>query len=157
MYISTVAMIGIFGEIFVDTIYEYIFGIPLWRYNILPIHNAYTSEYAIVLWGIYGFYLYLLHDSLGKWSENRQRQLALIFAFEALVLEAIVELASKVAFGEYFYYYYPDDLWHISTIQNFPFYLICGFLIVKTINRFKANPRFFTVLCTWLTCVIVFF
>jgi hypothetical protein len=157
LYISTVAMIGVFGEIFVDTIYAWIFGNPLWIYNVLPIHHGYTSQYAVVLWGIYGFYLYMLHDSLGKWSRNTQMHLALIFSFEALVLEAAVELISKGAFGQYVYYYYPGDLWHISTVQNFPFYLICGYLIVRTIHRFKADPRFFTIIATWVTVILVFF
>src|SRR4051794_7051697 len=64
LYASTVAMLGLFGEIFVDTIYARFFSTPLWRYNVLPIHHAYTSTFAIVLWGAYGFHLYLLHDSL---------------------------------------------------------------------------------------------
>ena len=101
--------------------------------------------------------MYLLHDSFEKWSISRQRHLALIFSVEALVLEALIEIGSKVLFGEYIYYYYPGDLWHISTVQNFPFYLICGFLIVKTIKRFKADPLFFTVLSVWLMVVLVFF
>ena len=157
LYMSTVAMIGVFGEVFVDTIYAHFFHTPLWRYNILPIHHAYTSDYAVVLWGAYGFYLYLLHDSLEKWSISKQRHLALIFSVEALVLEALVELSSKVALGKYVYYYYPGGLWHISAFQNFPFYLICGFLIVKTIRRFKVDPVFFTVINAWLISILVFF
>jgi len=156
LYVSTVAMIGVFGEIFADTIYEYVFGIPLWRYNVLPVHHGYTSEYAIVLWGLYGLHLYLLHGSLENVSFVRKRHLALMFAFEALILEAVVELASKVFFGEYVYYYYPDDLWHISTVQNLPLYLLCGCLIVVVIDRFKFSPRFFIILCSWLTAIMVF-
>ena len=157
LYVSTVAMIGVFGEIFVDTIYAHLFHTPLWRYNILPVHHGYTSKYAIVLWGTYGFYLYLLHDSLEKWSISKQRHLALIFGVEALVLESLVELGSKALLGKYVYYYYPSGLWHISAFQNFPFYFICGFLIVKTIKRFKADPFFFTFLSSWLTLMVVFF
>ncbi|HTH72313.1 MAG TPA: hypothetical protein VL737_03035 [Candidatus Pristimantibacillus sp.] len=157
LYVSTVAMLGVFGEIFVDTVYAHFFHTPLWRYNTLPIHHAYTSSYAVVLWGAYGFHLYLLHDSLGKWSISKQRHLALIFAAEALVLEALVEITSKLFLGEYLYYYYPNGLWHISAFQNFPFYLICGFLIVKTIKRFSADPAYFTFINGWLTVMLVFF
>lgn len=157
LYITTVAMIGVFGEIFVDSVYAFFVGNPLWHYNILPVHHGYTSEYAVVLWGIFGFYLYLMHDSLQKWSISRRRHLSLIFAFEALVLEAIVVLTSKPFLGEYVYYYYPGDLWHISTVQNFPFYLICGYAIVSAIRRFKADPRFFIIFNTWLTSVLIFF
>lgn len=157
VYISTVAMLGLYGEIFVDATYKYLFGTPLWRYDILPIHHAYTSLYAVVLWGAYGFYLYLLHDNFKKWSIEKEWHLALIFSVEALVIEALVELTSKAAFGKYIYYYYPNGLWHISAFQNFPFYLICGFLIVKTVRRFMVDPKFFVFICSWLVCMVLFY
>lgn len=156
VYVSTVAMLGLFGEIFVDTIYHIVAGTPLWRYNFWPIHDAYTSLYAAVLWGIYGFYLYLLHDNLRtRWSVQYDWQLALIFSFEALVIESLVELTSKFVVGNYIYYYYPSGLWHISAFQNFPFYIICGFLIVKTVKRFLQDPVFFTFLNSWLLVTII--
>ena len=157
VYISTVCMLGIYGEVFVDASYKFVFGTPLWRYDILPIHHAYTSLYAAVLWSAYGFYLYLLHDNLKKWSVEREWHLVLLFSFEALAIEALVEITSKLVFGKYIYYYYPDGLWHISAFQNFPFYLICGFLIVKTVKRFLVDPTFFVFLNTWLTCMALFY
>jgi len=158
IYITTVCMLGLYGETFVDSTYKSLFGAPLWRYNILPIHHAYTSVYAAFLWATYGFYLYLLHDNLKeKWSVERERHLALIFSLEALMIEALVEITSKLAFGKYIYYYYPNGLWHISAFQNFPFYLICGFLIVKTIRRFMNSPKYFIFLNTWLIVMVLFY
>jgi hypothetical protein len=156
VYVTTVGMLGLYGEIFVDSLYKYLFGSPLWRYDILPIHHAYTSAYAAVLWGAYGFYLYLLHDNLKNVSITKEHHLALIFSLEALVIEALVELTSKLAFGKYIYWYYPNGLWHISAFQNFPFYVICGFLIVKTLRRFLADPKFFVFLNSWLILMVVF-
>lgn len=66
VYFSTVALIGLFGEIFLDTVYNFFVGQPLWWYNIMPIHNGYTSSFAIVTWGLYGLHLYLLHDTLAQ-------------------------------------------------------------------------------------------
>lgn len=158
LYITTVAMIGVYGEIFLDTTYNWIVGHPLWHYDIFPIQHAYTSKYAIVVWGIYGFHLYLLHGSLhAKWSINRTRHLALIFCFEALVFEALLTLSAHAVFGTYLYYYFPADLWHVSSFQNLPFYYICGALILKTLKRFKADPIFFSAMATFLTFVLVFF
>ena len=68
LYITSVAMIGVLGEIFVDTIYTRIFGTQLWRYNFLPIHNGYTSQFSPILWGCFGFYLYLMHHDYKKWT-----------------------------------------------------------------------------------------
>src|SRR5438105_7997316 len=61
LYISSVAMIGVLAEIFVDTMYVHLFHHPLWLYQFFPIHHAYTSQFSPVLWGTFGFYLYLMH------------------------------------------------------------------------------------------------
>jgi len=158
LYFVTIGMIGVFGEIFLDTVYSYFIGNPLWRYNILPVHNAYTSIYAPIVWGIYGFHLYLLHDTFRqKWSINGTLQLALILSFEALLLEAVLTISSKFLLGDLMYYYYPDDLWHVSSFQNIPFYFICGLIIVKTLKRFRKDPVFFSLLSASLTFVVIFF
>jgi hypothetical protein len=157
LWISSVAMIGVIGEIFADSIYNYFFHTPLWRYNFLPVHHAYTSEYAPIIWGIFGFYLYLVHHKYERWSPKQLFNLSCIFALEALALEAIVDLISKVILGDYIYYYYPSGLWHISAFQNFPFYFVCGHLIIQTIHWFKSSPHYFTLLSAWVTVVTIYF
>lgn len=105
LYFSTVALIGVFGEIFLDATYNNVVGRPLWYYNILPVQGGYTSSFAIVTWGILGFYLYLMHDNLAsKWSITKTKHLALIFSVEALVIEALVTLSARVLLGKYLYY-----------------------------------------------------
>lgn len=156
VYFFTVALIGIFGELFLDTVYNYFVGRPLWRYNILPIHGGYTSAYAVIIWGLYGFHIYLLHGSLGKWSINKTRHLVLIFSFEALVAEALLTISAKLLLGKYMYYYLPGDLWHVTSIQNMPFYLVCGFAILGTLRRFKSDPFFFSYMSAALLAVVVF-
>ena len=158
IYFFTVAAIGVFGEIFLDSVYNYFVGNPLWEYKILPIHHGYTSAYAPVIWGLYGVHLYLLHDTLSKkWSISRSRYLALIFSIEALIFEALLTISSKFLLGDFMYYYYPGDLWHVSSFQNIPFYFICGVVIIKTMRRFKKDPIFFSLMCIFVTSVIVFF
>ena len=157
LYFVTVAMIGVFGEIFLDTFYNHFVGHPLWRYNILPIQHGYTSKFGVVTWGIMGIYLYLMHDNLAaKWTITRARYLALIFSFEALIIEALVTLSAKLFLGRYIYYYIPGDLWHVSSFQNIPFYFICGVVIVKTIKRFKKDPLFFIAMSASLIAVLIY-
>jgi hypothetical protein len=156
VYFFTVALIGIFGELFLDTTYNHFVGHALWRYNILPIHGAFTSSYAMVIWGLYGFHLYLLHGTLGKWSINKTRHLALIFSVEALVFEALLTASARLLLGKFVYYYLPGDLWHVTSIQNLPFYLICGFIILGTLKRFRADPLFFSGMSAALLLVVVF-
>jgi hypothetical protein len=156
LYFFTLALIGLFGEIFLDTIYNYVIGHPLWYYRIWPIMGGYTSSFAIVTWGIYGFHLYLLHGSLGaRWSITKTRHLALIFSFEALVLEAAATISARIFLGKYLYYYLPADLWHVSSFQNIPFYFLCGVLTLATLKRFKTDPVFFFFLSAFLLSVLL--
>lgn len=151
-------MIGVYGEIFLDTLYNRVVGHPLWYYNLLPIHGGFTSAFAPIVWGMYGFHVYLLHDTLGtKWSITRTRHLALIISLEALVLEALLTLSAKPFFGEYLYYYLPGDLWHVTSLQNMPFYFMCGVLIVQVMRRFRRDPWFFSALSTFFVAILVFF
>ena len=145
------------GEIFVDTIYNSLFGTPLWRYNFLPIYNAYTSQFSPILWGSFGLYLYLVHKDYKKWSRRQLINLAFVFSLEAIVIEAVADIAAIPILGDLIYYYYPVNLWHVTALQNIPFYFLSGILIVETLYNFKASPRFFTVLSAWITIIVVFF
>jgi hypothetical protein len=157
LYMSAVAMIGVLGEIFVDTIYRHFFKVSLWHYNFVPVHHAYTSKFAPVLWASVGLYIYLAHHKYEKWSKKELVSLSIIFGFEAMFMEAVVDLISKPILGNYIYYYNPSGLWHISAFQNFPFYFICGALIAQTLHWFKSSPHYFTILAAWVTTVTVYF
>jgi hypothetical protein len=156
LYICSVAMIGVLGEISVDSFYNHFFHYPLWQYNFLPVHNGYTSEFSIVLWGSFGFYIYLLHHKYEKWTRQELINLALIFSLEAIAIEAIADIVSKFFLGKYIYYYYPSNLWHISAFQNIPFYFLSGVVIIETIHWFKASPHYFTIISSWVLFVTVY-
>ena len=155
-YVFATATIGVFGEIFLDSTYRHFVGNPLWEYRILPVHNGYTSSFAPVIWGIYGFHLSLLHDTLRRHHIYTVWKLALIMSVEALLAEALLTLSAKLFFGEFLYYYFPGDLWHISSLQNIPFYFICALVIVATVRRFKIDPAFFACMCAALVTVLIF-
>lgn len=156
VYIITVALAGVYGEILLGTFYNAVFGHPLWEYRIYPIHHAYTSYFSLVIWSMYGFHLYLLHDTLRRHKITKVRYLALIFAAEAIIFEMLVNLTFLAAYGQYIFYYFPSDLWHLSSIKVIPFYLVGGVMIIKTINHFKADPKFFAfITALLLTAVIV--
>ena len=156
LYVSSVAIIGVFGEVFVDSFYNLIFKTPLWQYQILPIHNSYTSYYSVVIWGMYGFYLYLLHDHLSGYNIQKSRTLALIVSIEAIVLEILFNFSHLAIFKRYIFYYTPGDLWHLTSLLAIPFYFLAGLAIVKSIKRFKADPSFFIVMNALLVLTLVF-
>jgi hypothetical protein len=156
IYFMAVALIGVSGEIFLDTVYKSVVGTPLWEYKILPVHGGYTSYFAPVIWGIYGFHLYLFHGLLDRWNVRGLLKRTLIFSFEALLFEALLTLSARPLLGDYMYYYFPSDLWHVTSVQNMPFYFICGLLIFRTVERFKKDPQFFSLMSASLMVVIIF-
>lgn len=154
VYVSTVALIGMYGEIFAGSFYNFIFGTPLWEYRILPIHNAYTSLYSLVIWGMYGFHLYLLHDTLDGKRHISERTLIILFSVEAVILELLMNLSSLAVFNEYVFYYFPSDLWHLTSFQAIPFYILGGIIIAKSLRRFKTDPKFFILMNLCLLFVV---
>lgn len=157
LYISIVIFIGVFGEVFIDTIYNFVFGQPLWEYHLLPKHSAYTSYYSLFIWGLYGFHLYLFHGYLKNHNIVSTNKLAAIISLEALLLEVIFNLLFLVLSGKYIFYYIPNDAWHITSLQAIPFYFLAGIIITKTLKRFKEDSRFFIIMCVSFSVVFMFF
>jgi hypothetical protein len=155
LYISTVVLSGTFGEVFINSIYNFLFNVPLWEYKLFPIHNAYTSYYSMFIWSMYGFYLYLLHDNL-KSNNYPVRTLAVIVSIEAIILEFLFNLSHLFIFKDYIFYYLPSDIWHLTSLQAIPFYFLAGFVIIKSIKRFKADPWFFIPMNILLVFTLVF-
>ena len=155
LYVTSVALVGVFGEVLLDTLYKSLIGTPLWQYRVLPIHDAYTSYYSLVIWSMYGFYLYLLHDTLGG-QIGSNTIVAALASLEAIFLELLLISSHLLIFNEYIFYYLPIGLWHLSAFQVIPFYFICGLVIVNSIHGFKSNPLFFSIMNAILVFVLVF-
>lgn len=157
IYASTVIFIGVFGEVFIDTLYNFIFGVPLWEYHLLPKHNAYTSYYSLFVWGLYGFHLYLFHGHLKNHHIDSTKNLALIISVEAIILEVIFNVSFFILSGKFIFYYIPNDLGHFTSLQAVPFYFLAGVIIDKTLKRFKEDKRFFIIMSCLFTIVFMFF
>lgn len=156
IYISSMAMMGVFGEIFVGSIYNFLFGRHLWDYTIYPIHKGFTSLYAPVVWGSYGFFLYLFHETIKKYKNFSELQLGIIFCIETIIMEALINGIYKLIFGEYLFYYNPGDLWHLTSIHALPFYFIAGVAMAKIVRHNKKSAKFYVVLNIYLMAVLVF-
>ena len=140
LYVVTMAALGVLGELVFDTVYNFVIGRPLWEYRVLPIHSAYTSVYSLFLWGAVGLHVYLLHGLLQREGELSIHKLAGISCLEAIVLEALVNLTSLAAFGEFIFYYNPSDLWHITSLQTLPLYLFAGYITMATLRLASRTP-----------------
>ena len=151
-YSATVALLGVIAEISIGTFYHFLFGKPLWNYTVYPAFNAYTSEYAPILWAVYGFQIYLLHEYLVNKNITSRLLMPLIFCIEAIVLELLINFTFLAVFGKFVYYYYPGDLWHFTSVQTLPFYVGAGIVIPMALKRFGKKPIF----CTITFSLIVF-
>lgn len=157
-YVAASVLIGVFGEVFIETIYAWAFGQPLWHYQFLPVHHGYTSLYSVVLWTMYGMHLYWVqvalrskYDSLVRWK------LASVFAIESLLLETFANVVWLWVFGYLIYFYTPTDLWHATTIQNIPCYFAASWAIIVTVKRFRREPWFYTGIAALIVMVFLWF
>ena len=157
LYVSTLVLIGIYGEIFVNKMYEVVFGHPLWTYYIEPIHNGLSSRYSFFLWGVYGLHIYLLHGAKDGRQINSKKYMTYVFGFEGVAIEFITNSLFLIIFSKYLFYYPANDLWHITSLQGIPAYIVAGWIITKSLKRFKKDPKFFIAMNLLLTAVIVFF
>jgi hypothetical protein len=158
LYSVSVALFGVCAEILVDSLYKFAVGKPLWEYHLIPIHHRYTSYYSLVIWGMYGFYLYIFHDFFkSKRSKLSRKYLILLVGIEAIVLEVVINKLYLALFGGYIFYYLPNDLWHLTSIQAIPFYILLGLTISKSIKHFRKDQTFFIVMNLILVSILVFF
>jgi hypothetical protein len=156
VYISCITVVGVFGEVFIDSVYNFFIGEPLWVYHLLPIHNGYTSYYSLFIWGLYGFHLYLFHENLKGRNIYSEKKMPLIIAVEAITLELLFNISHLWFFGSYIFYYLPNDLWHLTSFVAVPFYFFAGFILIKSLKRFIKDPLFFIIMSYLFAGVLVF-
>lgn len=156
LYMVFMSMLGPVGEIFVGTMYQAVFGVPLWQYQFFPIHHGYTSLYAPVAWAVGGAALYVMREvlHLGKKANNLTQHS--IGALEVLVSEVALNASFFVLSGHLLFYYTPGDLWHLTSVQTLPFYFLMSIVVSQAITRFKKDVKFFGVMCLCLMIVVVF-
>ncbi|HSX15293.1 MAG TPA: hypothetical protein VLF40_00730 [Candidatus Saccharimonadales bacterium] len=141
LYVLSMLAMGLVGEVAFDTAYNAAFGWPLWQYHLLPIHHSYTSVYSLVIWAAMGLHLYLLHEAFKKRGITSVHVLAVVFCMEALLLEALLNLAYQIFFGDYVFYYLPTDLWHVTSVQALPIYFFGGYIAVLATRLALRIPR----------------
>jgi hypothetical protein len=156
LHVTAMAMNGVIAEVIIGNTYHFVFHRALWQYTVYPVHYGYTSKYAPFLWGLYGFHLYLLHGTVDRAKRVSVHRLALLFCLEAIIIEGIVNLTFKLGFGHFIYYYLPSDLWHFTSFQTLPFYLLGGYVVLETFKNSELNPKFYIFVSTSVLFVIAY-
>lgn len=136
-YITIFSLFGIVGEVFVNTLYLYFFGTPLWEYRLFPAHNGNISYFFLFIWGSLGVYKYFSDYFLVK-RPLTEFQAGILMGAEAVFLELLYNGVYLLIFGDYIFYYLPANLGplsHLSCLQVIPFYFIVGFIVNKLIKQ----------------------
>ncbi|WJW76519.1 hypothetical protein QVG61_05365 [Thiohalobacter sp. IOR34] len=143
---SAVFALAVPLEALVDGFYATARGQLLWRYDILPRHGGSVSALGALIWPAYGLHLYwllqVLEQRLPEGWRGRLLQ-ALIIGLDApLFFEVTGNLLFLAITGRYYAYYLPGELWHLTSWQVVPIYMLCLFLGLTILQRLLAmRPR----------------
>lgn len=144
-YVTLFSLFGIAGEVFVNNIWEYFFGWPLWEYRVFAAHDGDISYFFPLIWGALGFYKYVNDTVFHRFANHQHILPGVIMGAEAILLEILYNGSFLILFDEYIFYYLPDNmgpLSHLSCWQVIPFYFMVGFVVNELIvGQEKAGYR----------------
>lgn len=144
MYMGIAFPVFCFFEVTVGYGHTRFFGHPLWQYHIQPIHGGQTSVYNFAIWPLYGWHLYLCDQTLENWALSRPFGYVaqgLKHSCSGPLLEILANLGMLWAIGRYYFYYLPDDLWHLTSIQVVPYYALTSLLFSWVLKQAKRWGR----------------
>ncbi|GMR21365.1 MAG: hypothetical protein BMS9Abin36_1965 [Gammaproteobacteria bacterium] len=142
---SSVLLLAVIGESLVNPLYELWFGSKLWEYRVFPLHDANVSALAIIVWTAYGVHLYFTLQSLDQKLGSRWNSAgikALIIGFEApFIAEVSGNLVFLLLLNNYYAYYLPADVHHLTSFQAVPVYILCIFFGLMILKMLECLPR----------------
>ena len=139
---ATAFPVAIICEVVLGKLYFLVAGKPLWQYRVWPIHDGYTSAVNIIVWPVYGYYLYFLHRVLRSHNLNvRPGWLKGIAAgIDGPLLEILANGFFLLCYGTFYFYYLPGDLRHFSSLQVVPLYMVMGVILTLLLERLLERP-----------------
>jgi hypothetical protein len=142
------------AEVLFNKLYISLFGVPLWTYKILPVGSGHTSLFSPVIWSVYGLGIYLIHQKLQFGYFKKSFLGGLIMAIEGPLYEIAANLLFITLFGSYLFYYWPADMWHLTSFQVVPIYFLCGWVAALSLPYLRHLVRWEGVAITWCLAVI---
>ena len=138
LYAATVFLVAVISEILVNSVYESLVGRKLWEYRVLPLYGGDISLLAFIIWPVYGVHLYFFRQVLVQRlapRHNRDRFQALIIGLDApLFYEVCGNLLFILLLGEYYAYYLPGELFHLTSVQVIPIYMLFIYAGMKVLG-----------------------
>lgn len=143
LFMAVAFLVAIVFEVLLGRLYYLVVGKPLWQYRVLPIHGGLTSTLNFIIWPIYGYYWYFLHQVLhahrvkirSTWMKG------LASGFDGPLLEILANGFFLLFYGTFYFYYLPGDLRHFTSIQVVPLYMVMGIFLALLIDYLDRRPR----------------
>lgn len=135
-------LVAIVCEVFLGKLYYAVMGTPLWQYRVWPIHDGYTSALNFIIWPVYGYYVYFLHQVLHAHAiVIRPRWLkGVASGIDGPLLEILANGFFLLFFGTFYFYYLPDDLHHYTSVQVVPMYMVMGIVLTLLLDYLLGRP-----------------
>ena len=137
-----------------------VFGWRMWEYRVYPNHHEYGSYLGPLTWPWYGFHVYLLDRVLAARGRALPRvwQHGLVTGVDGPLLEILGNGLFLLLFGSYFFYYFPPELGHLTSVLVMPYYAVAGMVLYVILRALReANPRWSLPLALYFTglCFVV--
>jgi hypothetical protein len=136
-------LVAIVCEVFLGKLYYLLVGEPLWQYRVWPIHDGYTSVLNFIIWPVYGYYIYFLHQVLhARRVVIRPAWLkGVASGIDGPLLEILANGFFLLFYGTFYFYYLPGDLRHFTSVQVVPLYMVMGVILSLLLDYLLAKPQ----------------
>lgn len=143
LFMSVAFLVAIVCEVGLGKLYNLVIGRPLWQYRVWPVHDGFTSTLNFIIWPVYGYYWYFLHQVLQAYRVSIRRTWlkGLAAGFDGPLLEILANGFFLLFYGTFYFYYLPGDLRHYTSVQVVPLYMFMGVSLSLIIEYLDARPR----------------
>jgi hypothetical protein len=143
LYMASAFAVAIVCEVSLGKLYSAVLGKPLWQYRVWPIHEGYTSALNFIIWPVYGYYWYLLTLVLRSMRLDPARHWykGLASGLDGPLLEILANGFFLSLYGTFYFYYLPDDLRHLTSVQVVPLYSVMGVCLSFLLDFLLKRPR----------------
>lgn len=139
---------AILCEATVNPLYTHFVGEKLWEYRLLPLHDRNVSALAVLVWTAYGVHLHFMTQTLDRRLAQGPRRVLLKAALIGAEAPLLWEISGNCIFllllGEYYAYYLPGELWHLTSLRVVPIYMVCvllGLLVHERLRPYAHDWR----------------
>ncbi|MBI5494879.1 MAG: hypothetical protein HY904_07600 [Deltaproteobacteria bacterium] len=143
LYMGVTFFCALWAEIGADSLFVAVIGRPCWTYETWPVHHGFTSGVGTLMWPMYGFFLYGLHQAIDgnprlvflrpRWAK------AVLVGVDAMLLEVAANAFALGGFGTWFFHYHAPDLLHFTTWEVFVPYVITAYVGLSLLHAVETR------------------